>query len=335
MANELRQISESELQEILNKHEEWLESKQTKGEQADLIEANLSYTDPTGADLRKANLTGANLIEADLTGANLRGANLRGAYLIEADLRETDLFEADLKGANLRGANLSEVNLSEVNLSEVNLSEAHLWNTIFADVDLREVKRLETVKHRGPSTIGLDTIYRSQGKIPEVFLRGCGVPDNFIEYMHSLTGSAIEFYSCFISYSSKDEDFAQRLHADLQQKGVRCWFAPEDMKIGDKIRQTITDSIRVHDKLLLILSDNSVESEWVEDEVEDALEQEKKRNGKPNVLFPVRIDDTVMNTNHAFAAKIRRTRHIGDFTNWKNHDSYQKGFDRLLRDLKA
>jgi hypothetical protein len=49
--------------------------------------------------------------------------------------------------------------------------------TKFADVDLSPTKGLEVVKHLGPSTIGIDTIYRSGGKIPEVFLRGCGVPD--------------------------------------------------------------------------------------------------------------------------------------------------------------
>jgi hypothetical protein len=73
------------------------------------------------------------------------------------------------------------------------------------------------------------------GRIPEAFLRGAGVPDEFIAYIRSLAGRGIEFYSCFISYSSKDQVFAERLHADLQAKGVRCWFAPEDMKIGDKI----------------------------------------------------------------------------------------------------
>jgi hypothetical protein len=26
---------------------------------------------------------------------------------------------------------------------------------------------------------------------------------------------------------------------------------------------------------------------------------------------------------------------IPDFSNWKDHDSYKKAFDRLLRDLKA
>jgi hypothetical protein len=32
---------------------------------------------------------------------------------------------------------------------------------------------------------------------------------------------------------------------------------------------------------------------------------------------------------------IRRTRHIGDFSRWKDHDAYQQAFERLLRDLKA
>jgi hypothetical protein len=35
------------------------------------------------------------------------------------------------------------------------------------------------------------------------------------------------------------------------------------------------------------------------------------------------------------AADIRRTRHIGDFRKWKDHDSFQKSLDRLLRDLKS
>jgi hypothetical protein len=51
--------------------------------------------------------------------------------------------------------------------------------------------------------------------------------------MKSLTGAAFDFYSCFISYSSLDEPFALRIHADFQVAGVRCWFAPEDLKIGE------------------------------------------------------------------------------------------------------
>ena len=53
------------------------------------------------------------------------------------------------------------------------------------------------------------------------------------------------------------------------------------------------------------------------------------------LLFPVTLDDAVMDTDVAWAAEIRRTRHIGDFRDWNNHDAYQKSLDRLLRDLKA
>ncbi len=74
-------------------------------------------------------------------------------------------------------------------------------------------------------------------------------------------------FTCFISYSSRDQTFAEQLHADLERRGVQCWFAPHDMKIGDKIRQRIEDSIQEHDKLLLVLSEHSVESAWVESEV--------------------------------------------------------------------
>src|SRR5438270_8000096 len=84
-----------------------------------------------------------------------------------------------------------------------------------------------------------DTIYNSKGQLPISFLRGCGVPDSFIDYIESLSEGNKRYYSCFISYSSADEDFAKRLHADLQDNGVRCWFAPEDMKIGDRIRPAI------------------------------------------------------------------------------------------------
>jgi hypothetical protein len=159
------------------------------------------------------------------------------------------------------------------------------------------------------------------------------VPEDFIIYMRSLVTQPIQFYSCFISYSSKDQDFVNKLHEDLQSKGVRCWFAPKDLRIGDKFRDLIDESIRLHDKLLIVLSASSVASPWVGDEVESAIEREHRE--ERTVLFPIKIDEAVMVSRQAWAATIRRARHIGGFTGWKDHDSYQKAFDRLLRDLKA
>jgi hypothetical protein len=235
----------------------------------------------------------------------------------------------------MREAQLDLVDLSRAKLEDADFTDSEFQGVILANLDLRKVKGLDRVKHSAASSIGIDTIYRSGGNIPEVFLRGAGVPEPFIANMKALVAamSPIEFYSCFISYSSKDQEFAERLYADLQNKRVRCWFAPEDLKIGDRLRPAFDEAIRVHDKLMVLLSESSVSSPWVEKEVETAFEKERRE--KRTVLFPIRLDEAVMETGEAWAADIRRTRHIGDFRDWKNHDSYKKAFERLLRDLKA
>jgi hypothetical protein len=305
---------------------------------ATLIEANL-----TGADLSRARLIFANLIGANLTGANLSGAdlmlsnlsdaNLTNAILTgDANLREANLSRTNLSGANLTDAILIGTILCRAKLTDANLTEARLHRTVFAATVLTKVKGLDQCRHVGPSSIDLQSLERS-GPLPIAFLRGMGLPDNFIDYLPSLLNTAIQHYSCFISYSSKDQTFAERLHADLQNQGVRCWFAPHDMRIGAKIIDAIDEAIRVRDKVLLILSEASVASDWVEGEVTRALGEERKR--KQVVLFPVRIDDAVMQTSEAWATLLQGQRNIGDFTGWKDHDGYRKSFDRLMRDLRV
>jgi hypothetical protein len=244
--------------------------------------------------------------------ANLRTTNFGRASLCGADLRTADLSWASLCGADLCGAILSE--------------------TVFVDIDLSATKGLDECAHQGPSVLDHRTLQRS-GRLPLTFLRGCGLPDRLIDYLPSLLEEAIQYYSCFISYSSKDDAFARRLHADLQNNGVRCWFAPHDLPIGAKTWDAIDAAIRVRDKALLILSKSAIASDWVEDEVGKAFAEERRRNQV--VLFPVRIDEAVMETAEPWAVKLRDQRNIGDFRRWKDHDAYQQAFSCVLRDLKA
>jgi uncharacterized protein YjbI with pentapeptide repeats len=308
----------------------------------DLGGANLSNADLGNADLRgtilsKADLSRANLSEADLSEANLSRADLSYTNLSYADLGGAELFRADLSYADLRGANLSRadlsyVNLSEANLSEANLSSAYLRRTIFGDVDLRTVRGLDIVRHGGPSTIGTDAISRSEGTIPEEFLRKAGVAESFITSAQALAQNPPEYYTCVISYASQDQEFVERLYIDLQSHSVRCWFAPEDVKMGEKFWHSIDESLRLYDKLLVVLSQHSVNSEWVEGEVMAALEKEQRHH--QTALFPITLDETVKQASLPWAASLRRTRHIRDFTRWKDHEAYQQGLERLLRDLQ-
>jgi uncharacterized protein YjbI with pentapeptide repeats len=252
-------------------------------ERVDLIAVDLS-----NADLRGANLSGAEIFSADLSGANLFEAKLNGASLSEtnlsgADLSRADLTDANLSNANLLGATLNSTKLNRANLNGADLSKASLSETIFASVDLTNVVGLETCQHRGPSSFDSNSLQKFD-QLPLVFLRGVGLPDKFIEYLPSLVGQAIQYYSCFISYSAKDDEFAKRIHADLQSSGVRRWFAPHDLPIGGRILDEIDAAIRVRDKLLVILSENSIRSDWVEDEVKTAYEEERRR-GQTMLLF--------------------------------------------------
>jgi hypothetical protein len=143
----------------------------------------------------------------------------------------------------------------------------------------------------------------------------------------------MEYYNCFISYSSKDQDFARRLYTDLQANGVRCWFVPEDMRAAGMIRDRLDASVQLYGKLLLILSEASVTSAWIEFEIEATLAREEQ--GKPATLFPLRLDDAVFSMSSNWATYLKRSKHITDFSQWRRNDHYLKGLSRLLRDLEA
>lgn len=328
-----------------------------------LAKANLDGVDLSGADLVNANLRsagfkgaclqGANFGYANLSNTNLIGADLSYAHLTDANLSyafpsKANLGEADLRYAHLIGADFYHSTLIKANLVGADFSDAHLVNTDFSRVkigcttfgnnDLSSAKGLDSIDHIGPSAIGVDTIYRSQGKIPAAFLRGCGVPEAFITYMRSLTMQPIQFSTCFISFTEADDTFSERLYNDLQAKGVRCWRWKEDAKWGKTLMRSIDEAVRVYDKLIVICSEQSLNAPAVIREIERALQKEDEQARQGNegeVLFPIRLDDYIFTgwQHHRKADVTAKT--VGDFRQWKGHDSYQKAFDRLLRDLKT
>ena len=138
-----------------------------------------------------------------------------------------------------------------------------------------------------------------------------------------------------------DQDFAKKLQARMRQENLQVWFAPEDMPGGAKLHEEIDRAIQIHDRLLVVLSEHSMNSEWVATEVRKALKRERKE--KRRVLFPIRlvpfeaIEEWELfdaDSKKDLAVEIREY-FIPDFTNWKDHDAFEAGFKRLLDDLKA
>jgi uncharacterized protein YjbI with pentapeptide repeats len=309
--------------------------------------ANLAEVDFDSADLHHAVLDGADLGKAKLHNVDLRDAKLTKVDFSGADLSEANLGRAILEGADLTETDLTRADLRFANFSKTKLTGARLLRatcrgTIFVGVDLSSANGLDSIDHEGPCVIDTDTLFLSRGRIPAVFLRGCGVPDALIEYLPYVFNAMqpIQFYSCFISYSSKNEEFAKRLHSRLRDNGLRVWFAREDIQGGKKIHEQIDEAIRIHDKLLLVLSPDSMNSEWVKTEIRKARKAELKENKRK--LFPIRlIDFNTLRDWECFDADSGkdlgveiREYFIPDFTNWKDHDSFEESFTRLLNDLK-
>ena len=319
------------------------------------IVPELSHADLHHAELSVCNLSKADLSHADLSRANLSRADLRGATLIYAELNRTDMINADLVKANLYGAKLNNANLSGTDLSGAKFRSAELFGanfthailtdtdfdqakvgaTIFADLDLSKTINLDTVRYVGPSTIGIDTLYKSDGNIPREFLIGCGVPQKFIP----LSQQPSEFYNCFISYSHKDKSFARRLHDSLQGRGIRCWLDEYQLLPGDDIYERVNHAIRGWDKVLLCCSEASLNSWWVDNEINTAFDKEQKlmeKHGKRTLaLIPLNLDGYLFKWESGKATQVK-ARLAADFTGWKRSNTrFERELERLIRALRT
>ena len=212
---------------------------------ADLSYARLSYANLEGADLG-----GANLTSADLSWANLAGANLQGAFLTT-----TMMLMADLSGADLRGAKILRAGLDSAILHQ-----STAGGTLFANCDLRMVIGLETVKHTAPSTIALDTLANSGGRIPAQFLVGAGVAEPLVAAQDVMRGERRTFPTTLLVGAMSDDELAQRLRQSLQAASIPAWVLFADDEDSLNTGEASLDHTVFYDRIALLCTDGALEN---------------------------------------------------------------------------
>ena len=95
--------------------------------------------------------------------------------------------------------------------------------------------------------------------------------------------------SVFLSHSSKDNEFALWLAGEIGKHGVDVWLDAHKLRPGAPLFGTIGPALKEADHFIIILSENSIDSPWVERELEVALNRESKER-KRNIIIPVLLE---------------------------------------------
>ena len=328
---------------------------------ANLIQANLSRARLNGANLRGANLSGANLSNADLdlailSDVNFTGANLEGANLSRTNLTGANLTDATLTGADLSRAALTRTSLVNATFKDTDFFEAVLHDsevtganfggsimgyTVFQNCDISGAEGLDQVRHDAPSTIGIDTLFRSGGKIQAEFLLGAGVSESLIAFQQSLQGVPVFQEACFISCTASDRSFAQSLQGELRAQGIRCWLFQDDARGNPLVdRHSTSDEeevergVRVYDKLVVVSSQSALDSETIRNDINSAKDLQQSRDKW--VLFLVAPDDTVVEPRGRGLARNLQGEHVVFDLRGRdsNTEVYQGELARLVEHLK-
>ena len=327
---------------------------------ANLREADLTRARLNGANLRGANLSGADLSGADLDRATLSEANLSGAKLVNtnlsrANLTGANLTDADLTGASFEGATLARTDLTNAIFQDSDFFQAQFWNanfsgaqlagcslgyTVFQDCDLRLAQGLDQVRHDAPSTVGLDTIYRSGGQIAEPFLTGVGLPASAAALQAAISAESSILGDCFIACSDHDDEFAQVLKSDLQSRGIRCWVFSQRVRGNPLVNRHSTSDqeeverwVRYYSKMIVVGSTAGLDAEAILNDITQAKERQQSTDRW--VLFLVSPDEGLIKPASRSARNLATEHVVFDLRGYRDdRQAYEAELERLAEALR-
>ncbi len=369
-------FSKTELLQRIENGETTLDGLDLSGQDLSGLEINGSSLMMRGTNFDGAMLRNAKLSQLQLSQSSFQGTNLEEVTFESCIMVRTDLYNASCRGARFLGgwldcsclisADMRDCAFHGNDWSEVLLGNTDLRGAILGDIpnlngcefaEMPEDIKAKTGLSQMPIHVDMSTIERtadyqrillkkglnlsSPVEAYAEFFRKAGIDPAFVAaYQSILERSDQSLQSVFISYSTQDQSFADRLFDALKRHGVKTWYAPKDMKGGQQIHEQIHSAIESYDRVLLILSKGSMASNWVATELAKAYSRESA--GGDRVLFPISLTKydnlagwELFDADHGtdLARYIRRY-YIPDFSDWRDGRVFEERLGKLVDDLR-
>ncbi|MBD0690689.1 toll/interleukin-1 receptor domain-containing protein [Streptomyces sp. CBMA123] len=314
-----------------------------------------------GCRLRRVNAIQASFVQARFLHCDLAQAAFRAADFFKAT------FRGGTFGGNYREAFFVQAVFDEITFNGAVFADAHFGFNVFAgaefvattldpvvvnglcQIDERTIaasfilngRVLDVAREQLPDDRAVEELTRDLAGLERFFVRAGADPDAVRAYRDAARSAREPARpSVFISYSSGDESFAAKLRSHLEANGVDTWFAPHDIRGGRTILEQITEEIQRRGRMILVLSEASMASNWVATEIGRAVRAERQSGTRK--LFPIRIVAherllgwELFDADAGYdVARTIREYYIPDFHDDGDGLAFAQAVSRLARDLR-
>jgi hypothetical protein len=186
---------------------------------------------------------------------------------------------------------------------------------------MRKAATIAGEMHYDRSAVSPIVDWANSEKVLDLGVRVEGLVDEAVVAKQIRHEAHSEQRVAFISHSSKDKKFVRQLAADLVANGVSVWLDEQRIRVGDSIPEKVAQGVAESDFFLLVISENSVGSAWVQKELNAALVKEIERRRvtvMPLKLDDAKVPDSIVDKKYA------------DFSG-----SYASGLNELLSAIKS
>jgi len=147
--------------------------------------------------------------------------------------------------------------------------------------------------------------------------------NRFVRIYNIISGKELS-KTVFLSYNTKDKYFVKKIKEDLESNGITVWFDDDSINVGNTIIDEIQKAIINADFFCVVLSKNSIKSNWVRKELTVAIQSQINYN---KIILPILLETVEM-------PPFLDVNNYADFRGYTDREKYENSFARLLKAIK-